>query len=426
MPRWDLSSRFGFSSAFDEKIDEYVKETGEMAVEFQKKIGSNLITMLLEAIVEFEVICTRRTTVSSFLSLSQDVDLNNDALKKRKAHISQIMAQDYADHLSWFTLDLAAIKEQDFQLLEVGKYTSWVNDVRKQRPHNLEKNVERALTLRGPYTGTRPLVSFLDKELSLLQFPLNDDDNNDDETQKMVNMKILLSRLSSSKDATMRAKCLHLLNEGLGTHMVRISALSLSAVTGSWLIENKERSYPNLRSRRNLNNNVPDDVVNSLLEGVRQAGVPLTKRYYQLKKDILKATDKSFQQFTWSDRNAPISIPQSDNNNQQQEEEKKIEWDEAVHMVERGYKKFSPIMAQMFMDMVHEKRIDVPAADDKKGGAYCAGVVPGIGPFQVSTNRITIPCNKILYTQVFLNFLLSFFSLSLLSLLLSLLLVVEF
>ena len=41
-------------------------------------------------------------------------------------------------------------------------------------------------------------------------------------------------------------------------------------------------------------------------------------------------------------------------------------------------------MANMFMDMVNEKRIDVPALDGKKGGAYCAGVVPGIGPFQVS------------------------------------------
>ena len=36
------------------------------------------------------------------------------------------------------------------------------------------------------------------------------------------------------------------------------------------------------------------------------------------------------------------------------------------------------------MDMVNEKRIDVPALDGKKGGAYCAGVVPGIGPFQVN------------------------------------------
>eukprot|EP00539_Tryblionella_compressa_P011008 CAMPEP_0178782570 /NCGR_PEP_ID=MMETSP0745-20121128/3220_1 /TAXON_ID=913974 /ORGANISM="Nitzschia punctata, Strain CCMP561" /LENGTH=287 /DNA_ID=CAMNT_0020440019 /DNA_START=86 /DNA_END=949 /DNA_ORIENTATION=+ len=40
-------------------------------------------------------------------------------------------------------------------------------------------------------------------------------------------------------------------------------------------------------------------------------------------------------------------------------------------------------MADLFMGMVQERRIDVPAADGKKGGAYCAGVVPGVGPFQL-------------------------------------------
>jgi oligoendopeptidase F len=40
-------------------------------------------------------------------------------------------------------------------------------------------------------------------------------------------------------------------------------------------------------------------------------------------------------------------------------------------------------MSELFMNMVNEKRIDVPATDGKKGGAYCAGVVPGIGPFQL-------------------------------------------
>ena len=141
-----------------------------------------------------------------------------------------------------------------------------------------------------------------------------------------------------------------------------------------WLIENKERNYKNLRSRRNLDNNCPDEVVDSLLNGVRSAGVPLCKRYYAMKKQILKQT-QGLETFRWSDRNAPIEITKA--------EEGKISWEAAVQMVERGYRKFSPTMAGMFMDMVNEKRIDVPAADGKKGGAYCAGVVPGIGPFQL-------------------------------------------
>ena len=220
------------------------------------------------------------------------------------------------------------------------------------------QDVERALTVRAPYTGTRPVVSFLDKELSMMKFDLGD--GNDP-----VNMEILLSKLSSSKDAEVRAKCLNVLNSGLGGGLVRIAALSLSAVSGSWLIENKERSYANLRSRRNLDNNCPDEVVDSLLEATRSVGVTYCKRYYAMKKKILQAT-QGLETFRWSDRNAPVDIGGEDS-----AEEEKITWDKAVSMVERGYRKFSPHMADLFMGMVTEKRIDVPAVDHKKGGAYC-------------------------------------------------------
>lgn len=45
-----------------------------------------------------------------------------------------------------------------------------------------------------------------------------------------------------------------------------------------------------LRARRNLDNDIPDDVVESLAEGVRTKGVELARRYYTLKKEILRKT----------------------------------------------------------------------------------------------------------------------------------------
>ena len=148
-------------------------------------------------------------------------------------------------------------------------------------------------------------------------------------------------------------------------------------MTGSWWIENQERSYTSLRSRRNLENNCPDAVVDTLLQAVRTAAVPLGKRYYQLKKQILQKS-QGLDTFRWSDRNAPIDImATTDHNNNNN----KISWPQAVKIVERGYRKFSPQMADLFLDMVHEKRIHAPVVDHKRGGAYCHAVVPGVGPF---------------------------------------------
>jgi oligoendopeptidase F len=111
-------------------------------------------------------------------------------------------------------------------------------------------------------------------------------------------------------------------------------------VSGSWLIENQERNYTNLRTQRNLGNNCPDEVVDSLLLGVRTAGVPLCKRYYQLKKSILKKG--GLETFRWSDRNAPIDLDSSN------KEDEKIAWSECVKIVERGVRKeiSSPVFCQ--------------------------------------------------------------------------------
>jgi len=201
----------------------------------------------------------------------------------------------------------------------------------------------------------------------LLRFKIDDDGDD-------VNMEVLLSRMQSSSDAEFRAKCLKVLNDGLGGSVSRTAALSLSAVSGGWLIENKERKYTTHRSQRNLDNNCPDKVVDSLLDGVREAGIPLCKRFYSLKKGILQKT-QGLQKLNWSDRNAPIDIGGVSND--------KISWESAVSMVEKGYHKFSPKMSELFKSMVDEKRIDVPATNGKKGGAYCAGVVPGVGPYQL-------------------------------------------
>jgi len=385
LPRWDLNSRFGFDSPLDSKIDDLLKQIEADSKAFRETYEHHLSddkgAQLLAAIEEYERICVSRATVASYLSLSYDTQLHNDGLKKRKGQVSQQQSAVMGDFLEWFTLDLAALPQEKIkELIESTpdlstKYQAFLDDIQRSQPHDLSKEVERALTVRSPYSGTRPLVSFLDKELSLMKFDIPTHN-------EPINMEVLLSQLSSSKDATVRAACLKSLNDGLGnTSTARVAALSLSAVAGSWLIENQERQYSGLRSRRNLSNNCPDAVVDSLLKAVRSVGVTYCKRYYAMKKTILQQT-QGLDTFRWSDRNAPMDI-QTANRDETKTAEGKISWGQAVSMVESGYRKFSPKMADMFVEMVKEERIDVPAADGKKGGAYCSGVVPGIGPFQL-------------------------------------------
>ena len=217
LPRWDLmSAQFGFASPLDPAIDRHMEETKKRAICFQETYQNKLLLLphddddddnaetestcnLFEALVEFEQIAIRRRLVSSFLSLSYDVALDNDTLQKRKGQVKQFQSQVQADHLEWFELDVARLSpERLHQQLErhaelKQRYQAYLDELRRERPHHLEPAVERALTLRQPYSGTRPLASFLDKELCLLRFTIQG------ETDSSLTLESLLSRLSSSK-----------------------------------------------------------------------------------------------------------------------------------------------------------------------------------------------------------------------------------
>ena len=101
--------------------------------------------------------------------------MDDDELKKRKGALSQTQSEIYGDNLEWFSLDVAGLSDADLENQYesepgLSKYKAFIDELRRQKPHNLSKDVERALTVRAPYSGTRPLVSFFDKELSLMRF----------------------------------------------------------------------------------------------------------------------------------------------------------------------------------------------------------------------------------------------------------------
>jgi len=212
------------------------------------------------------------------------------------------------------------------------------------------------------------VVEFYGNELSRLRF---EDPTAKEGEPAEVNMEVLLAKMTGSKDAKTRYQCMQTLNSGL-KNFERVAALSLNMVAGGWHVENAERGFENLRSQRNLGNNVPDEVVDSLLDAVKTTGVAYCKRYYALKKNILKET-QGLDAFTWADRNAAIDIGTAAD---------EYSWTEAVDIVREGYAKFSPTMADLFTEMVDQKRIDVPAQNGKRGGAYCSSSY-GHGPFQL-------------------------------------------
>ena len=377
-PRWELERHFKFDSPNDSKIDREMDAIETKCKEFKAKYEGKLSSnaALLESIEMFEEIEIELTRALSYVSLASDTRLEDMKMQQRKASLMQRYGSLQGNFLQWFSLEIANLEEEDIEKqykMHDGKlkskYKAFIEEERRSKPYNLSKEVERALTVRSAFAGKRQVVEFYGNELSRLRFPLKDSENG--ETTKEVNMEVLLAKMTSSKDTKTRRECMNILNEGL-VKFERTCALSLNMVAGSWHIENTERGFKNLRSQRNVSNNVPDEAVDSLLLAVKTTGVDLCKKYYRLKKGILKET-QGLEEFTWADRNATIDIGTGSDS---------YTWEQAVQICKDGYEKFSPTMAKHFTDMVENKRIDVPAVDGKRGGAYCSSSY-GCGPFQL-------------------------------------------
>jgi len=135
-----------------------------------------------------------------------------------------------------------------------------------------------------------------------------------------------------------------------------------------WATENQKlRKFSSPIAVRNLANDVPDDVVDTLLD-VCAEQAPVFQRYFKLKAGWLDAPGGKLRRY---DLYAPLS----------QVSEKTIAYGHAVEMVLDSFKQFSPPVASLAERVFADSHIDSEVRPGKRGGAFCASILPGVTPW---------------------------------------------
>ena len=139
-----------------------------------------------------------------------------------------------------------------------------------------------------------------------------------------------------------------------------------------WAGENlKLRRFDSPIAVRNLGNDIPDQVVDTLLDVcAEQAGV--FHRYFKLKAKWLGLPTGKLRRY---DLYAPSGNGSG----------KKIDYPDAVEMVMDSFHQFSPVVAGHAHRIFKEGHIDAEIRPGKRGGAFCASILPGVTPW-VLTN----------------------------------------
>jgi len=128
------------------------------------------------------------------------------------------------------------------------------------------------------------------------------------------------------------------------------------------------RHYPQPISVRNVANDIPDAVVDTLLEVARR-NAGLFQRYFRL-----KARRLGLARLRRYDLYAPLA-----------RSEKQYDFSRAVEMVLESYRAFSPLLAEQAQRVLDERHLDAEIRPGKRGGAFCHSVLPELTPW-VLTN----------------------------------------
>jgi oligoendopeptidase F len=263
-----------------------------------------------------------------------------------------------SSHLLFFTLELNriddALIEKAMANPKLGHYRPWIEDVRKERPYQLEDRVEQLFHEKS-VTGYAAWNRLFDETVAGLRFKV---------AGQLLPIEPTLNLLQDRRERTRRAAAQALAQTFKAN--LRTFTLLTNTLAKDKEISDRWRGFADVADSRHLANRVERDVVEALVESVRAAYPRLSHRYY-----ALKAKWFGKRRLAHWDRNAPLPAVA----------QRTIAWRQARETILSAYGAFSPKMAAIADRFFRERWIDAPTRPGKAPGAFSHPTVPSAHPY---------------------------------------------
>jgi oligoendopeptidase F len=312
---------------------------------------------LAEAVKRYEAMDDLIGRLTSYASLVRAGDITDPARAKFSGDVRERITAA-STHLLFFTLELNRI---DDALIEaamaepaLARYRPWLEDIRKEKPYQLEDRVEqlfheKAATANGAWN--RLFV----ETIAGLRFKVG---------AKPLALEPTLHLLLDPREAVRKSAAVALARTF--KENLRVFTLITNTLAKDKEISDRWRGFADVADERHLANRVEREVVETLVEAVRAAYPRLSHRYY-----ALKARWFGKKRLAHWDRNAPLpKVPAP-----------VIGWNEAKDTVLSAYGAFSPKMAEIAEQFFTRRWIDAPVRPGKAPGAFSHPTVPSAHPY---------------------------------------------
>ena len=312
---------------------------------------------LAEAIRSYEAIDDLAGRLASYAGLAHAGNTVDAAISKFYGDVSERITAA-STHLLFFALEL---NRADDEMIEramatpsLNHYRPWIEDLRKDKPYQLEDRVEQLFHEKS-VSGYAAWNRQFDQTISALRFKVGGKDLAIEPTLTLLQDRAPAKRKAAAQALAKTFKA----NE-------RTFALITNTLAKDKEISDRWRGFQDIADARHLANRVEREVVDALVASVRAAYPRLSHRYYKMKARWFKKKSLPF----W-DRNAPLPFAAKS----------QIGWNDAKSTILKAYGDFSPQMANIAERFFTDRWIDAPVRPGKAPGAFSHPTTPSAHPY---------------------------------------------
>src|SRR5947199_2860356 len=364
LPEWDLADLYSGIDASEVGRDLAKMDADCVAFEtdYKGKLAEFTAredggSWLAGAVKRYEAIDDLAGRLGSYAGLVHAGDSVDPAISKFYGDVSERLTAA-STHLPFFPLDLNRVDddviERAMRTPELGHFRPWIEDLRKDKPYQLEDRVEQLLHEKAQ-SGYAAWNRLFDQTISGLRFKVAAKELAIEPTLNLLQDRAPEKRKAAGQALAKTFKD----NE-------RTFALITNTLAKDKEISDRWRGFQDVADSRHLNNRVQREVVDALVASVRAAYPRLSHRYYQLKARWFKKKKLAH----W-DRNAPLPFAATGS----------IGWPDARNMVLTAYRGFSPEMAGIAERFFTDRWIDAPVRPGKAPGAFSHPTTPSAHPY---------------------------------------------
>ena len=326
---------------------------------FREKLTSDIdFEDFMEAIKALEEATLAANNLAAYPGLWFAADTQSQDAQALYARVQQFMAklQNQTLFFSLWWKELDADKAEKLMSIADG-YHYWLEEMRHFKPHTLTEPEEKIINIKD-VNGSDALVRLYDSITNRYVFKVEVDG----EVKEMTRGQ--LSVLVQGSDPDLRETAYKELYRVFGDDGPILGQM-YQIRCRDWQAEQVDlRKYASPISARNLVNDLPDDVVDILLE-VCEKNTDIFQRYFMLKAKWL-----GIEKLRRYDIYAPVA-----------EADKTYDFNEGVKLTLEAFEDFSPRVAELAKKVFETDHIDSEVRKGKEDGAFCASVVPGHTPY---------------------------------------------